>query len=93
MDRDSERIKMVKAMEFIVRQSNAEGNIDPWLAEGVADGDIEYGDLEVKPDDVTDLEYYIEDENFSELMKLFLDIMHYDREDGGLFCGGEDSAQ
>lgn len=83
-----ERIKMVKSMEFIVRQSNVEENMDAWLAEGVADGDIEYGDLDVREEDVENLEYYIEDQNFRELMGLFLYIMREVDRDGGLFCGG-----
>ena len=87
-EQNKERIKMVKAMEFIVRQSNVEENMDAWLAEGVADGDIEYGDLEVREEDMENLEYYIEDQNFRELMGLFLYIMHEVDRDGGLFCGG-----
>ena len=51
----AERIKMVKAMEFICRQVNDEDNIEAWLTLGVADEDIEYGDLEVKDSDPEDL--------------------------------------
>jgi hypothetical protein len=43
-----ERMKMVKAMEFIAHQINDEEIfLDWWLPGGVADGDIEYGDLSV----------------------------------------------
>lgn len=82
----NERIKMVKAMEFLVRQVNNEEFIGPWLDYGVADGDIEYGNLEVHEEDAENLEYYISDEEFSELMHLFLRIMQAAHIDGGLFC-------
>lgn len=58
----NERIKMLKAMEFIARNVNNESFLNGWLALGVADGDIEYGDLSVGPDDADELEYYMEDE-------------------------------
>lgn len=83
-----ERIKMVKAMEFIARQLNNEGHIMPWLSVGVADGDIEYGDLDVKPDDHDNLEYYIRDEDFADLMDTFLYCMKKAAKSGGLYCDG-----
>lgn len=85
-----ERIQMVKAMELIARTVNNEDYFyDLWLVEGVADGDIERGDLTVRACDVesgSNMEYYIEDENFASLMSLFLDLMHEARKDGGLYC-------
>ena len=85
-----ERIQMVKAKEFIARSVNNEDFFyDLWLVEGVADGDIERGDLTVRATDIepnSNLEYYTEDENFASLMRLFLDLMHYARKDGGLYC-------
>lgn len=85
-----ERIQMVKAMEFIARSVNNEDFFyDLWLVEGVADGDIERGDLTVRATDIepnSNLEYYTEDENFASLMRLFLDLMHEARKDGGLYC-------
>lgn len=85
-----ERIKMVKAMEFIARQINDEELFcDCWLTTGVADGDIEYGDLSVKDDDIETLAYYIEDENFCDLMTLFLRTMGKTyRFNSGLCCDG-----
>lgn len=84
-----ERIKMVKAMEFIARQTNNEEDFfDVWLMLGVADGDIEYGDLSVKDGDAEDLEYYIGDEEFSELMRDFLNLMWLAKREGGLYCDG-----
>ena len=64
----NERIKMLKAMEFIARNVNKESFLNGWLALGVADGDIEYGDLSVGPDDADELEYYLEDEPFADLL-------------------------
>jgi len=84
-----ERIKMVKAMEYIARQMNNEEDFyDVWLTLGVADGDIEYGDLSVNTGDEENLEYYIGDEEFSELMRDFLRLMWFAKRDGGLYCDG-----
>lgn len=83
-----ERIKMVKAMEFIARKLNDENHIMPWLSVGVADGDIEHGDLEVKADDAENLDGYLDDENFADLMDTFLCCMKKAAKDGGLYCDG-----
>ena len=83
-----ERIKMVKAMEFIVRQCNDESDCLRWLRLGVADGDIKYGDLAVGPEDAENLEYYIQDDNFRDLMYRFLEVMHDAAHGGGLYCDG-----
>ena len=82
------RIKMVKAMEYIVRQVNDEDVFMDWLSIGVADGDITYGDLAVNADDMENLDYYIANVNFADLMKYFLNIMYYARRSGGLYCDG-----
>ena len=87
-DASYERIKMLKAMEFIARNVNNESFLNGWLALGVADGDIEYGDLSVGPDDADELEYYMEDEPFADLMDTFLRCMAHARRDGGLYCDG-----
>lgn len=83
-----ERIKMVKAMEFVARQINDEEVFEGWLLNGVADGDIEYGSLEVEHDDEENLEYYIMDEGFAELMACFLRRMASAKKSGGLCCDG-----
>lgn len=62
------RAKMVRAMEFIARQVNDEDVFEPWLMCGVADGDIDGEETD------EDLSYYC-DENFSDLMERFLDLM------------------
>lgn len=82
----SERIKLIKAMEFIARQVNDEEVFEGWLINGVADGDIEYGDLQVREDDKGILDYYIEDEEFAEMMALFLRVMSRAKKSGGLYC-------
>lgn len=82
-----ERIKMVKAMEFIARNLNDEEIMMIWLTDGVADGDIEYGDLSVKETDAEDLAYYIEDDDaFADLMDTFLFVMKNAQRSGGLYC-------
>ena len=82
-----ERIKMVKAMEFIARQINDEDVFYSWLSVGVADGDIEYGDLQVTEDDADNLEYYYsDDKEFADLMETFRRIMAKARKSGGLYC-------
>ena len=85
----SERMKMVKAMEYIARCINNEDIFfDWWATLGVADGDIPPGELEMKSDDV-DLGYYVEDDKtFSELMGTFLTCMKFAYNDGGVFCDG-----
>ena len=84
----TERIKMVKAMEFITRKINDEGVFEGWLIGGVADGDIKYGDLEVRDEDREDLAVYIEDESFADLMHTFLCVMKNASRSGGLCCDG-----
>ena len=81
-----ERIKMVKAMEFITRQINDEEVFETWLVSGVADGDVEYGDLAVTPDDEEDLAYCTEDDTFADLMDTFLHVMKNAAKSGGLYC-------
>lgn len=84
-----ERIKMVKAMEYITRQINNEEVFEVWLWDGVADGDIEYGDLSVKPDDEGMLyPYYETDEAFADTMETFLWVLQKAIKDGGLYCDG-----
>jgi hypothetical protein len=81
-----ERIKMVKAMEFLTRQINDEEVFEGWLMEGVADGDIEYGNLTVETEDLENLEYYLDDKSFAELMDTFLWCMARAKKSGGLYC-------
>ena len=86
---ETERKKMVLAMEYIARQVNDEDVFEGWLALGVADGDIPYGSMELSDVD----SYYIEDETFVELMDRFLNLMNFARKSGGLWCGGKTTKQ
>ena len=81
-----ERMKMVKAMEYIARQLNDEEILESWLADGVADGDIAYGDLSAEAGE--DMDWYIEDQHFSDLMETFLRCMYAAKRSGGLYCDG-----
>ena len=68
-----ERITLVKAMEFVARQCNDEEVFLCWLEDGVADGDIPYGDTEYAQErDNVELYHYITDEHFAVLMDDFL---------------------
>lgn len=80
-----ERTRMVKAMEYICRQINNDLVFEPWLYDGVADGDIEYGDFAPVDDNV---EIYIDDDSFADLMGCFLRRMKGAERSGGLYCGG-----
>ena len=82
----NERIKMVKAMEYIARQINNEDVFYNWLVLGVADGDIDYADIS-EYDDGT-VSYYTDDERFAELMQTFLLCMKEAWKSGGLYCDG-----
>lgn len=84
----TERIKMVKAMEFIARQINDEMVFDRWLTGGVADGDIEYGDMWPHTGDEDMLDCYLDDESFKDLMQVFLRLMAAAKKSGGLYCDG-----
>ena len=90
-----ERIKMVKAMDFIARQVNHEGVFMHWLMSGVADGDVQYGDLSIPNDIKSDnaFDYVDDDETFAELMTAFLDLMECAQKNGGLYCDKVASAK
>ena len=77
-----ERTKIVRAMETLARAVNDEDLFEYWLILGVADGDID----ETTTDE--ELEYYIEDDNFAELMGTFLNVMKNAYKSGGLYVDG-----
>ncbi len=76
------RTEVVRAMETLARCVNDEEIFESWLMCGVADGDITSKTTD------EDLEYYCEDDNFSELMGLFLRLMTRARKSGGLYEDG-----
>lgn len=83
----TERIKLIRAMEFIARQVNDEDVFEAWLINGVADGDIAYGDL-CGCSEESDLSCYIDDEDFADIMACFLRTMSRANKSGGLYCDG-----
>ena len=84
-----DRIKAVKAMEFMARQVNDENVFDMWLMCGVADEDIKYGDLAIQDNVEEDpaYDYASDPDTFSALMEVFLRTMMGAYESGGLWCG------
>ena len=80
--RSKKRIEVVRAMETLARCINNREIFMRWSLVGVADGDIT-----PKTTD-GDLEYYIDDDTFAELMGTFLRRMAQARKNGGLYCDG-----
>lgn len=78
------RKKMVVCMEFIARTINDESVFNVWLMGGVADGDISEGSLDLGEVD----DFYIEDDNFRNLMDCFLRRMDCAQKSGGLYVDG-----
>lgn len=83
-----ERIAFVKAMEFVVRQINDEDVFMPWLSVGVADSDIPYESIvdQVTEEEIENLDYWAEDDNFRDLIGCFLRRMKGAIRSGGLYC-------
>ena len=89
-----DRVKMVKAMEFICRQINDEDVFYGWLMNGVADSDIKYGDFSVDNLEEDEATYYAEDDDtFADLMACFLRRMVRAKKSGGLYCDGVTSTE
>ena len=78
------RKKMVVCMEFIARTINDEEVFEGWLMGGVADGDITHESLDLG--EVED--FYVEDDNFRDLMDCFLRRMAGAKKSGGLYVDG-----
>ena len=84
----AERIKMIKCMDFICRNLSSEEYINLWSEDGVANGEVEYGDLRVKEYDEEDLSFYLDDVHFADTMEAFLRIVKKVKSSGGLCCDG-----
>lgn len=79
----SERVALVRAMETVARAVNDEELfINIWLSLGVADGDIDESTTD------EELDYYITDESFRDLMDTFMYLMTKAYKNGGLYCDG-----
>jgi len=77
-----ERAEMVRSMDRLVRAINNEAYLMSWFTVGVADGDINGRETD------EDLEYYCEDENYGDLLGLFLILMTKANKNGGLYSDG-----
>ena len=78
----NERFEMIKAMDLIARQLNDEDIMEAWLMYGVADGDIDSDTTQ------EDLEDYMDDDTFAELMSAFIHVIACSGKSGGLYCDG-----
>ena len=67
-----QRRKNVYMMDIIIKHLNDENQLERWLMCGVADGDIEEGETNIF-DSIID--WYVEEENYKELVDLFLNIL------------------
>ena len=76
------RTQVVRAMETLARSVNDEEVFEGWLMCGVADGDID------ATTEDEELEYYIEDDTFAELMGTFLRVLARANKSGGLYVDG-----
>lgn len=76
------RKKTILAMELLVRSINNENQIEPWLMNGVPDGEIQRYEIEEVEEDL------IENNEYAYLMNLFLKIMANAYEKGGLCSDG-----
>lgn len=80
-----DRAKAILAMEFIARNVNNEDYLESWLMCGVADGDIEYGESDIKAVD----EYYTDMDNFKDIVQCFRRVTARAIADGGFYVGGQ----
>ena len=78
------RKRMVLAMEMLVRAINDEDLIDAWLMNGVPDGDIEGYSLDTNQVD----DYFTDENNYGDLLDLFLRLMEKAAKNGGLYDSG-----
>lgn len=81
----NERIKMLEAMDFIVRHFNDERAIDSWLSCGLPDGTVEAGTIG---------DYVDDHDTFADIMDSFVYVMakfcHSNKEDreATIYCDG-----
>ena len=82
------RAEIVYSMDMIARTINDEDIFMRWLRSGVADGDIDYTEsYESAIERLSDMDCYVGNDEFSELMGLFIRLMGKAKLDGsGLFA-------
>jgi hypothetical protein len=84
-----ERIRLIKAMDFIAGYINDENIFYSWLSLGVADGDIEDPGIPVTQEEIENLECYVnDDDSFAETIGLFVRLMKRAHGSGNLYCDG-----
>lgn len=76
------RCMVIRAMEIIVQAVNNTKLITQWRVEAIADGDIRSDTTD------DDMEYYIDDDTFADIMDIFLQVMSNAQADGGLYVDG-----
>lgn len=83
----NERMKMVCAMEYIMRHLNDEEIFcDVWLSDAVADGDLRYGKFDYKLEDFD--RFYLQDDAFKLIVDTFVYCVRAAYKSGGFYCGG-----
>ncbi len=76
------RCTIIRAMETIIGTVNNTELIAEWRIVAIADGDI-------RPDTSDeDLEYYIENDAFADILNTFLQVMGDAQQSGGLYVDG-----
>lgn len=82
----NEKVKMIRAMETVIRNLNDESFMNSWLMCGVPDGDI----TEDTTDEEIDMNY--DDKDLSDFMNLFARIMKRatkgENQNGVFYCNG-----
>lgn len=76
-----DRVKAVRAMDFLARSLNNVDHLERWLMYGVADGDQTLTDKEIA-------DTYCDDATFTALSDEFTYLMRIARNNGGLFIDG-----
>ena len=69
------RVKMLKAMKYIVSTINDDDILERWLMLGIPDGDIDFAS-------------YCSDEELEDFIHEFLIAMSRAKKSGGLYCDG-----
>ena len=86
-----ERAELLMAMDRIATCfNNEELYYDNWRVGGIADGDIIYGEHRGCHDENVDClmndDWYMDDDNFRDIINAFMHCVAMARQDGGLYC-------
>lgn len=84
-----ERAETIIAMERLARAVNDEEVFDLWLGIGIPDGEIDLdSDYSQTANQIGSDDYWMDDDNFADLMDTFLVIMKGAKKSGGLYVDG-----